>query len=138
MEVKLPVGRVNLKFIKGTEAYQKDFTIKEGDNGAPVLTLKKLKRAVASPARRAPPAPPPAQQTAKPKTAGGTGTIFISSVPPRADIYYKGKKIGRSNVDKLTLPVGRAVLTFKKGSLEKEIEYFIEAGRNKSPLIRLQ
>ncbi len=68
---------------------------------------------------------------------GPTGTVFIATGPPKADIYYKGNKVGQTNQTTLTLPVGTVELTFKKGYLSLTKEFDIQEGKNKSPYFRL-
>ncbi len=53
-----------------------------------------------------------------------------------ADVYLNGKKIGKTNVDKLTLPVGTHSLKFSKGGKSKTVEVTIEPGENSSKLIK--
>jgi hypothetical protein len=135
-EITLPAGNVTLTFIKDGQAYAKDVVIKEGENDIPVLKLETLRK-VTSPAGSppasagagAPAAPAPSASGVTP----GIGSIFISTIPSRCEIWIDNKKAGTSNMDILKLPVGRVVFTFMKDGKSATKEWTIEAGKNPSP-----
>ena len=66
------------------------------------------------------------------------GSIFISTSPPNADIYYKDEHIGIGNTKPISLPVGSHLLVFKNDSLERQVEIEIVEGNNKPLFIKLQ
>jgi hypothetical protein len=84
--------------------------------------------------------PEPEKPVEKPTvTAGGApGTIFISSLPPMADVYMDGKKIGKTNIDKLKIKSGTHTMKFVKGSKEVTKQMTFTAGENPSQLVRLK
>jgi hypothetical protein len=83
------------------------------------------------------PAPTPAPRPT-PSTGGSSGTIFISSLPPMADVYMDGKLIGKTNIDKLTITGGTHTMRFVKGDKELTKEMTFQSGENPSQLIRLK
>jgi len=70
------------------------------------------------------------------KTHKGVATIFISSLPPVADVFRDGKMIGKTNRKKLDLTPGQHTLTFIKGSKETTKVIMLSEGENPSLLIR--
>ncbi|MBN1979976.1 MAG: PEGA domain-containing protein [Chitinivibrionales bacterium] len=64
--------------------------------------------------------------------------IFISSLPPMADVYLNGQKIGKTNVVELRIPPGTHTLKFVKGDKEVTKQITVIAGKNPSQLIRLK
>lgn len=79
----------------------------------------------------------PVQRKQPQKPSGETGTIFFSTNPPRADIYYNGSKIGRANETKVELPVGSVTLIFRKGGKSAKQSFAIKKGSNNSPYVAL-
>jgi anti-anti-sigma factor len=69
---------------------------------------------------------------------GETGTIFISSIPPVADVYMDGKLIGKTNISKLTVTAGTHTMKYVKGSAEITEELTFKSGENPSHLIMLK
>ncbi len=84
-------------------------------------------------ATKKPEKPPVAE---KPK--GAPGTIFISSLPPMADVYMDGKKIGKTNIAELKITAGTHTMKFVKGPKELTKQMTFTAGKNLSQLIRLK
>ncbi len=72
-----------------------------------------------------------------PKPRGPHGVIFLSSLPPNADVFFQGKKIGRANTD-LTLPAGTHSLTLVKDDKQLVKQLTVMAGKNPSQLVRLK
>ena len=59
-----------------------------------------------------------------------TATIFISSVPPNADVYMDGKFIGKTNVSKLNVLSGTHELKFVKGNQQNVEKMTFNPGDN--------
>lgn len=109
------------------------------------------------PEPQAPPSPPPAAATPSPEPSPATpstpppsppatassgggepGTIFISSLPPIADVYMDGKLIGKTNRDELKIRSGTHTMRFVKGGKEVTKKMTFKPGSNPSQLIRIQ
>lgn len=86
------------------------------------------------------PEPEPVKPVERPvATSGGSpGTIFISSLPPMADVYMDGTKIGKTNIDKLKIKSGTHVMKFVKGAKELTKQMTFTSGENPSQLVRLK
>ncbi len=113
----------------------------------PVVTPKPTPRPEPKPVVRTPaptprptPKPTPKPVTPTPSTpAGGPpGTIFISSLPPMADVYMDGKKIGKTNIAELKITAGTHTMKFVKGAKQLTKTMSFTAGSNPSQLIRLK
>ena len=100
-----------------------------------------------APAAQAPaPAPEPAPDVSSPPPAasasGGSGgesaTIFISSMPPVADVYMDGKLIGKTNISKLNVSAGTHSMRFVKGTVEVTEDMTFKAGDNPSHFLILK
>jgi anti-anti-sigma factor len=70
--------------------------------------------------------PPPSSSTA----SGDPGTIFISSIPPVADVYMDGKLIGKTNISKLKVRSGTHTMRFVKGDKETTRQMTFKTGDN--------
>jgi pyruvate/2-oxoglutarate dehydrogenase complex dihydrolipoamide acyltransferase (E2) component len=92
------------------------------------------------------PAPEPAPDVSSPPPAstpsGGAGgesaTIFISSMPPVADVYMDGKLIGKTNISKLNVSAGTHSMRFVKGTVEVTEDMTFKAGDNPSHFLILK
>ncbi|MBD3422586.1 MAG: PEGA domain-containing protein [Chitinivibrionales bacterium] len=94
-----------------------------------------------------PSAPPGKSEPAKPAaatpaptataSAGEPATIFISSIPPVADVYMDGKLIGKTNIAKLKVLSGTHTLKFVKAGKEHTVEMKFQPGENPSKLVNL-
>ncbi len=93
-----------------------------------------------TPTPRPTPRPTPKPVTPTPSTpAGGPpGTIFISSLPPMADVFMDGKKIGKTNIAELKITAGSHTMKFVKGAKQLTKTMSFTAGKNPSQLIRLK
>ncbi|MBD3321542.1 MAG: PEGA domain-containing protein [Chitinivibrionales bacterium] len=140
-----------------------DFVQYEGGIKQHTIRLEKKPAPVAAkpsaPARK--PAPAPEQKPSKPSpspsasssapskpepepskpAAGAAGgepaTIFISSLPPIADVYMDGKYLGKTNRDKLKVLSGTHTMKFTKGGKEIIKKMTFQPGSNPSRLIRI-
>ncbi len=89
------------------------------------------------------PAPAPAASAAAPAYSGGGGsgesaTVFISSMPPVADVYMDGKLIGKTNISKLNVTAGTHSMKYVKGAIEVTEDMTFKAGDNPSHLVILK
>jgi hypothetical protein len=75
--------------------------------------------------------PPPSQPTGEP------ASIFISSLPPVAEVYMDGKLIGKTNVAELKVRSGSHTMKFVKGGKEITKEMTFQPGKNPSQMIRI-
>lgn len=85
----------------------------------------------------APPPPAPAAEAPAPAPAaasagGEPATIFISSLPPVADVYMDGKLIGKTNITKLNVLSGSHSMRFVKGTQETTQDKTFKPGDNPS------
>jgi anti-anti-sigma factor len=93
-----------------------------------------------------PPAPEPAPEASSPPPAapssggssGESATIFISSMPPVADVYMDGKLIGKTNISKLNVSAGTHSMRFVKGTVEVTEDMTFKAGDNPSHFLILK
>ncbi len=69
--------------------------------------------------------------------AANQGTIYLSTLPPNADVYLNGKKIGTSNTD-LTVFPGTYTMRFEKGDKKIVKRMTFVSGKNPSQLVRLK
>ncbi len=73
-----------------------------------------------------------------PSSEGEPGTVFFSSLPPMADVYVDGTKIGKTNISELKITSGTHTLKFVKGSKNYTETMTFTPGKNPSKLIRLK
>jgi anti-anti-sigma factor len=90
-----------------------------------------------------PPPPPPAAEAPAPapaaSSAGGEpATIFISSLPPVADVYMDGKLIGKTNITKLNVVSGSHSMRFVKGTAEVTQDMNFKPGDNPSRFVSVK
>jgi hypothetical protein len=89
-----------------------------------------------------PAAPAPAPASAPAYSGGGGGgesaTVFISSMPPVADVYMDGKLIGKTNISKLNVTAGSHSMKYVKGPIEITEDMTFKAGDNPSHLVILK
>jgi anti-anti-sigma factor len=83
----------------------------------------------------APPSPEPAPAAAP---SGESATIFISSMPPVADVYMDGKLIGKTNISKLNVSPGTHSMKFVKGTIEVTEDMTFKPGDNPSHFLILK
>lgn len=82
--------------------------------------------------------PKPTPKPTPSVTGGASGTVFISSLPPMADVYMDGKLIGKTNIDKLKVSAGTHSMKFVKGDKQLTKQMTFKTGENPSQLIRLK
>jgi anti-anti-sigma factor len=83
--------------------------------------------------------PPPAPSAAPaPTSSGESATIFISSMPPVADVYMDGKLIGKTNISKLNVSPGTHSMKFVKGTIEVTEDMTFKPGDNPSHFLILK
>jgi hypothetical protein len=100
----------------------------ESSNSADVNATPPPSRVAAEP----PPRPEPAAASS---SGGDAATIFISSMPPVADVYMDGKLIGKTNISKLNVTTGSHSMKFVKGSVEVTEDLTFKPGDNPSHLV---
>jgi hypothetical protein len=66
-----------------------------------------------------------------------SGAVFIATIPPAADIFIDGQKIGKAN-ETLRAPAGTHEVEFIKGDLRAQRTITISPGKNPATIIRLQ
>ena len=106
------------------------------EENAPAPAARAPEPAAAEPAPAPAPAPSPS-----PSSGGGGGeaaTIFISSMPPVADVYMDGKLIGKTNISKLNVTAGSHTLKYVKGAVEVTEDMTFKPGDNPSHLVILK
>ena len=91
----------------------------------------------------APPPPPPAPAAEAPAPAAASSgsepaTIFISSLPPVADVYMDGKLIGKTNITKLNVIAGSHSMRFVKGTAEITQDMNFKPGDNPSRFVSVK
>jgi len=96
-----------------------------------------------SPAPTPAPAPAPVATPSPTPSASSSGggepaTIFISSIPPVADVYMDGKLIGKTNIAKLNVLSGTHTMRFVKGTAEITQEMTFKPGDNPSKFISIK
>ena len=69
---------------------------------------------------------------------GALGTIFLSSLPPKAEVYMDGVRIGTTNTDYCQITAGTHKMRFVKGTKELVKKMTFTAGRNPSQLVHLE
>ncbi|MGM0444624.1 MAG: PEGA domain-containing protein, partial [Fibrobacterota bacterium] len=74
----------------------------------------------------------------KPKPQKKIGEIFFSSLPPMADIYKDGEKIGKANTGTVKLSPGKHTLTFKRGGKTASKTVDLRSGKNSSVMVILK
>ena len=84
------------------------------------------------------PPPPPAPAPAAASSSGESATIFISSMPPVADVYMDGKLIGKTNISKLNVSAGTHSMKFVKGTIEVTEDMTFKPGDNPSHFLILK
>ncbi len=135
---------MNFEYTGGSST--KHFTlVKKKVTEKPVTTTKP---AASTPAATTPkpttttpvatPTPKPATTPKPAKPAGEPGSIFISSLPPMADVYMDGVKIGKTNIAELKITAGEHTMRFVKGAKETTKKMTFKPGKNPSQLIRLK
>lgn len=112
----LPVGTHSLTFVKGNKRTTQKVVINSGKNTSILVRLN----------------------SSSSTRNSEKGSIFITSLPPMANIFYNGRQIGKANVEAITLPTGRHTLTLKHGSKSATQTVVLRAGKNGSKMVRLQ
>jgi anti-anti-sigma factor len=109
------------------------------DESAPAPAPARATAAEPAPAPEPPPAPAPAPAASAPASGGGdAATVFISSMPPVADVYMDGKLIGKTNISKLNVTAGSHSMRYVKGAVEVSEDMTFKPGDNPSHLVILK
>jgi hypothetical protein len=64
--------------------------------------------------------------------------IFFATLPPKADIYIDGKRIGTSNEGELEVPIGTHQVRFVKDGVEKTETVTFNPGKNPTIFVNLK
>ncbi|MBD3393348.1 MAG: PEGA domain-containing protein [Chitinivibrionales bacterium] len=88
-------------------------------------------QAAAQPPAASAPSPAPSEPKGEP------GTIFIASIPPVADVYMDGVRIGKTNVEELKVRSGTHTMKFVKGAKEITKQMTFKPGKNASQMVRI-
>ena len=104
----------------------------------PTPTPKPTPRPTPTPKPTPRPTPRPAPKPAPVVSSAESGTIFISSLPPMAEVFMDGQKIGKTNIAELKITAGSHRMKFVKGAktLTKQMTFI--SGKNPSQLVRLK
>jgi len=96
-----------------------------------------LSRASASAPAPSYSAPAPSAPTPRPSTPSGA-TIFIATLPPKAEVYVGDRLIGTSNEGELQVPVGTHQVRFVKDGVEKTETITFNPGKNPTRFVNLK
>ncbi len=95
---------------------------------------QKQEEPAASQASRTPetktPSPHKREQTAQQSPQGKPARVFISSIPPGAQVFMDGQYVGKTNEVELDVRSGTHTMRFKKGAKEHTEEMTFEPGKN--------
>ncbi|MFH1760982.1 MAG: STAS domain-containing protein [bacterium] len=132
-------------FVLGAEEEDEDFVPASKITPTPSTPASSSPQAIspqASPPPSAPRIKPEAVSDPSPEQPiiqdGAKGIIFLSTSPPKTEVWFKGKKIGTTNITMLTLPVGENTVTFKKDDLIIDKILDIKEGKNRSLFFKLK
>jgi hypothetical protein len=125
------IGRHYVEYTGGTINQHLNLTKKEPKTETiaetqPVAVSQPKTEPVAPPVSK-----PPVQEPVK------NASIYISSIPPHADVYINGKKIGTTNSD-LKVTAGTHMVRFVKDDKQSNRQMTFALGKNPSQLIRLK
>lgn len=130
-ELKVPVGRCELQFVKDGQEMTKVFQFQPGRNPTETVHLETNRRIIL----------PDRDSRYGYAHEGQRGSdpalIFIASIPPVADVYLNESFIGKTNIEELRIPAGRQVLRFVKGAKEIEKVFILKPGKNPSQMVRI-
>lgn len=93
-----------------------------------------------APAAAAPapaPAPKPAAPAPPPPPALDA-SIYIASLPAKADVYIGGRRVGRTNDTEIKVPVGTHQVKFVKDGVEKTETMTFSPGKNPTRFVKLK
>ncbi|MDR2593049.1 MAG: PEGA domain-containing protein [Chitinispirillales bacterium] len=88
-----------------------------------------------APSYQPPPAAPP-PPPARPAPSGAT--IFIATLPPKAEVYIGGRLVGTSNEGELQVPTGTHEVRFVKDGVEKKETITFNPGKNPTRFVNLK
>ncbi len=136
--------RQKVEFTGGT--LRSDFVLTEvqagGREATPVLQEQIPQPApqnrVIEPVVAPPPVPVSPAQAKPPIPRGPQGVIFISSLPPNADVYLNGRWLGITNTTDLTISAGTHQVTLVKDGKQLVTTLTVAAGKNPSQVLRFR
>ncbi|MFP4681582.1 MAG: PEGA domain-containing protein, partial [Chitinispirillaceae bacterium] len=75
----------------------------------------------------------------KPKSApAAEASIYIASLPPQADVYINGRRVGKTNSGGIKVPEGTHKVKFVKGDIEKTETMTFKPGKNPTRFVKLK
>ncbi|MDR2693669.1 MAG: PEGA domain-containing protein [Chitinispirillales bacterium] len=91
----------------------------------------------------APSSPPPSYQSTPaapppPRPTPSGATIFIATLPPKAEVYVGGRLVGTSNEGELQVPVGTHEVRFVKDGVEKTEKITFNPGKNPTRFVNMK
>jgi len=95
-------------------------------------------------ASAAPPPPAPSYQSTPsappppPPSAASGASIFIATLPPKAEVYIGGRLVGTSNEGELQVPTGTHQVRFVKDGVEKTETITFNPGKNPTRFVNLK
>jgi len=107
-------------------------------SGGSVSHSFNLQTAQAAPPPPPPPPPPTPPPAARPAASAAGASIFIATLPAKAEVYIGGKLVGTSNEGKLQVPVGTHQVRFVKGDVEKTETMTFQPGENPTKFVPLK
>jgi hypothetical protein len=115
--------------MNGYEKMTKTVEFEGGTLNVPMFSLARASSPSPSPS-----APPPAARPAAPSGA----TIFIATLPPKAEVYIGGRLVGTSNEGELQVPTGTHEVRFVKDGAEKTETMTFNPGKNPTKFVNLK
>ncbi len=151
-----------VKVVVSKDGYESESKMIEYEGGS-IKESFSLKKAAPAPAKKAastpkPASPPPAEEKkpepkpAAPATASAPkpaaaapppppareASIYIASLPAKADVYIGGRRVGRTNDTEIKVPVGTHQVKFVKGGIEKTETMTFNPGKNPTKFVKLK
>ena len=126
--------------------YEKATKTVEFEGGTLNVPFTLSRASAAAPPPPPPSAPPPSYQPSAPPpsapppaAASGAGaSIFIATLPPKAEVYIGGRLVGTSNEGELQVPTGTHQVRFVKDGVEKTETITFNPGKNPTRFVNLK
>jgi hypothetical protein len=112
-----------------------------GDASSPLKSMENLERVSDQVVKnmfsgQTTPVSTPVSKPAPPLPSGAS--IFIATLPAKAEIYINERHIGTSNAGILQVPVGTHQVRFVKGNVEKTMSMTFQPGENPTKFVTLK
>ncbi len=126
-----------LPYFKSKEAIEREKKEAEDKERMEIEKAERAERAEREEAERT--AREEAERTARAAVASGaSASIFIATIPPKAEIYVGGKLVGISNEGELQVMAGTHQVRFVKDGIEKTETITINPGKNPTRFVNLK